>query len=184
MPTRMVGINTDITRIKRKDVRLRKLLEVNEKQNQKLTNFAHIVSHNLRSNSSNISMISGMLLSKLEKGKTEEFLGMIQKSSEKLEETLNQLNEIVRIQSTDKNDLMPIVVRPILDDVCDSINAILKQSKANISIDIEDSLKVLGIKPYLSSVFLNLLTNSIKYRHPKRALKIQIETKVCHGFCR
>jgi PAS domain S-box-containing protein len=177
VPLRMVGINTDTTRIKRKDERLRRLLELTEKQNQRLLNFAHIVSHNLRSNSSNISMLSGMLLSNKAKGRKEEFLGMIQKSTEQLEETLNQLNEIVRVQSTDKNDLRPIVVKPILADVCESINLIIEESGAKIEMDLEDSLKVLGLKPYLISIFLNLLTNSIKYRNPNSVPKIEIKAE-------
>ena len=177
-PLRMVGINADITKIKRKDERLRKLLELTEKQNKKLLNFAHIVSHNLRSNSSNISMLSGMLLSEAAKGRTDEFMGMIQKSSEKLEETLNQLNEIIKIQATSKSDLTQIRVRPVLDDVCESINAIIKASKAKISVQIKEDLKVWGIKPYLASIFLNLLTNSIKYRNPDKGLNIKIKAKV------
>ncbi|MEM1260113.1 MAG: PAS domain-containing protein [Bacteroidota bacterium] len=178
MPLRMVGINSDITRIKRKDERLRNLLELTEKQNQKLVNFAHIVSHNLRSNSANISMLSGMLLSENILGRRKEFIGMIQKSSEKLEDTLNQLNEIVKIQATDKNDLTQLGVRPILKDVCDSINAIIEQCKAKITISIDENLKVRGIKPYLTSIFLNLLTNSIKYRAPHKEPKITVEAKI------
>ena len=173
-PLRMVGINMDITRIKRKDERLRNLLEITEKQNQKLVNFAHIVSHNLRSNSTNISMISGMLLSDKGKSRTNEFLQMIQKSSEKLEETLNQLNEIVKIQSTTHSNLEKVLVNTILNDVCEGINAILQSSEAQIEIKVEDALCINGYRPYLISVFQNLLTNSVKYRHPKRRLKITI----------
>ena len=177
-PLRMVGINSNITRLKKKDERLRNLLELTEKQNQKLVNFAHIVSHNLRSNSSNISMLSGMLLSNVGKDRTNEFLNMIHVSAEKLEETLNQLNEIIRIQSTDKKDLVSFRVRPILDDVCKSINAIIKESNSKITMEVDEELKVYGIKPYVSSVFLNLITNSIKYRNPNKTLNIQIRAKV------
>jgi len=177
-PQRMIGINADISRMKRKDERLRNLLELTEKQNQKLINFAHIVSHNLRSNSTNISMLSGMLLSGVGHDKKNEFLNMIRTSSEKLEETLNQLNEIVKIQETNKNDLVHLKVRPILDDVCESINAIIRESKTKISININEGVKVWGIKSYVTSVFLNLLTNSIKYRNPSKVLKIQIEVTI------
>lgn len=177
-PLRMVGINADITKIRRKDERLRNLLELTEKQNQKLVNFAHIVSHNLRSNSANISMISGMLLSNKIKSKTDEFLHMIQKSSEKLEDTLNQLNEIVKIQSTSHDSLNNVLVLPILKDVCDGINAIVEDAKADITIKFDETLKVNGLKPYLSSVFQNLITNSIKYRNPRKRLKIVIEAEM------
>jgi PAS domain S-box-containing protein len=176
-PLRMLGINADITKLKRKDQRLRKLLDTTEKQNQKLLNFAHIVSHNLRSNSSNISMLSGMLLSNIVKEEKEKFLEMIHTSSEKLEDTLNQLNEIIRIQEAGHKDLKETHVLPILKSVCDSINAILEESGAELKIKVSKKLKVVGIKPYLSSVFLNLLSNSIKYKNPKNKLRIKIEAK-------
>lgn len=176
-PLRMVGTNTDISRIMRKDERLRKLLETTENQNQKLVNFAHIVSHNLRSNSSNISMLSGMLQSKAAKGRTPEFLEMIQKSSERLEETIVQLNDIIKVQSTNRRDLKWIPVRPILDSVLESINALIEDSGAIVSIKVNQKLRVLGVKPYLTSIFINLLSNSIKYRSPKKMLKIEVSAE-------
>ncbi|MEO0571175.1 MAG: PAS domain-containing protein [Bacteroidota bacterium] len=176
-PLRMVGTNADITALKRKDDRLRRLLEVTEKQNQKLVNFAHIVSHNLRSNSSNISMLSGMLVSDIAPKEKERFLKMIHTSSEKLEDTLNQLNEIIKIQQTGYRDLKEITVFPILENVCESINAILKESNAEVRIKVSKSLKVWGIPSYLTSIFMNLLSNAIKYKTAEIAPSIEIESK-------
>ena len=56
----------------------------------------------------------------------------------------------------------------------EGINALLEQSKAKVTVKVDSSVTVYGIKAYLSSVFQNLLTNCIKYRDPKRALKIEI----------
>ncbi|RNC92319.1 MAG: PAS domain-containing protein [Allomuricauda sp.] len=173
-PLRMVGINQDVTKARIKDIRARRLLEVMEKQNVKLTNFAHVVSHNIRSSSSNISMLSGMLLDNTSNDRTLEFIEMINKSAEKLEETISDLNEIVKIQTTDSLDLYQIEVRSVLESVIESINALVVESKAEIRIDIDRSLRVWGIKPYLTSIFLNLLTNSIKYRSPDRKLLVNI----------
>ena len=176
-PLRMVGTNVDITGIKRKDERLRRLLEVTEKQNKKLVNFAHIVSHNLRSNSSNISMLSGMLLSDKGGEKTQQFLEMIQTSSEKLEETLNELNEVVKIQSTAHSELSKIKVVPIIENVCEGIGAILHDAEAQLDVQLGENLTVNAYRPYLVSVLQNLITNSVKYRHPDRQLEIRIEAE-------
>ncbi len=176
-PLRMVGINADITGLKRKDERLRRLLEVTEKQNQKLINFAHIVSHNLRSNSSNISMLSGMLVSDIASKEKERFLKMIHTSSEKLEDTLNQLNEIIKIQQTGHRDLQEVKVFTILQNVCESINAIIKESNAEVTIKVPPALKVWGIPSYLTSIFMNLLSNALKYKTLETAPRIEIESK-------
>ncbi|SNY94940.1 sensor histidine kinase [Flagellimonas pacifica] len=176
-PVRMVGANADITRIKKVDNRLRQLLNITEKQNKNLLNFAHIVSHNLRSNSSNLSMLTGMLLDNTDPKSQEKFLEMIRISSERLDETVVQLNEIIKIQSDQGKNLQWVKVEPALKNALESINAHIEETDPDISIQIHKELKVYAIKPYLSSIFLNLLTNSIKYRRTEEKLKIKISAK-------
>lgn len=177
-PYRLIGANTDVSRIKRRDDRLRKLLNVTEKQNQRLLDFTNIVSHNLRSNSSNISMLTGMLNSNLPANRQKKFIEMVQTSAERLDETIVQLNEIVKIQATDSREINEINVKQIFNKVLESINGLVLESSAKIILKVDDSLKVNAVKPYLTSVFMNLLTNSIKYRKPNKKLKIEIKAKV------
>lgn len=176
-PLRMIGINSDVSRIKRKDQRLRSLLELTEKQDRKLMDFAHIVSHNLRTNSANITMLADMLAAGLNQEQTRKFLGMIQQSSEKLEETLNHLNEIVKIQATDKSELVSLAVHPILQDAFEAINDKIKESKAKISITVPANLEVWGIRPYLCHVFSSLMTNSIRFSDQRKRLQIKISAR-------
>ncbi len=53
--------------------RLTRLVEVTSQQNDSLLNFAHIVSHNLRSHSSNLSMLSGFLSTEDKEDERKEF---------------------------------------------------------------------------------------------------------------
>ncbi|MEM9364146.1 MAG: PAS domain-containing protein [Bacteroidota bacterium] len=175
--TRMIGANTDISRIKKADRRLRELLSTTEKQNKSLLNFAHIVSHNLRSNSSNLSMLTGMLLEKTNPEKQQRFLEMIRISSERLDETVVQLNEVIKIQSDPNVNLQWVNVKVVLTEVLESINAHIEEINPNISIQIPDNSRIQGVRPYISSIFLNLLTNSLKYRKPKVKLRIEVEAK-------
>ncbi|MEX0315416.1 MAG: PAS domain-containing protein [Allomuricauda sp.] len=177
-PIRMIGANTDISRIKKVDNRLRVLLNTTEKQNKSLLNFAHIVSHNLRSHSSNLSMLTGMLLDKTSPEKQQRFLEMIRISSERLDETIVQLNEVIKIQTDDHKNFQWVNVKSTLENTLESINALVDEVAPKIEIEIPDTLKVYAIKPYLSSIFLNLLTNGIKYRDPKRKLKLKIKAMV------
>ncbi|MEM9647817.1 MAG: PAS domain-containing protein [Bacteroidota bacterium] len=173
-PVRMIGANTDVSRIKKVDNRLRQLLNTTEKQNKSLLNFAHIVSHNLRSNSSNLSMLTGMLLDKKDPSKQQRFLEMIRISSERLDETVVQLNEVIKIQTDPDQKFQRVAVRETLNSVLESINALIAETKPNIQIEIDDNLGIYAIKPYVASVFLNLLTNSIRYRKQGQQLKLKI----------
>ncbi|WP_168796383.1 sensor histidine kinase [Flagellimonas onchidii] len=173
-PIRMIGANTDVSRIKKVDNRLRILLNTTEKQNKSLLNFAHIVSHNLRSHSSNLSMLTGMLLDNTSPDKQQRFLEMIRISSERLDETIVQLNEVIKIQTDDHKNFQWVKVKSILENNLEGINALVEEVMPKIQLEMPDTLKVYAIKPYLSSIFLNLLTNSIKYRDPKRKLRLKI----------
>lgn len=176
--TRMIGANTDVSRIKKADDRLRELLRTTEKQNKSLLNFAHIVSHNLRSNSSNLSMLTGMLLDKTDPEKHERFLEMIRISSERLDETVVQLNEVIKIQTDHNDNFKWVNVKPTLKRTLESINALIEEVVPQIDVEIPDNLKVYAIEPYLSSIFLNLLTNSIRYRKEDQKLVLKITAEV------
>ncbi len=175
---RMIGANTDVSRIKKADDRLRELLRTTEKQNKSLLNFAHIVSHNLRSNSSNLSMLTGMLLDNTDPSQQERFLEMIRISSERLDETVVELNEVIKIQTDHHDNFKWVNVKSTLQHALESINALIEEAVPKIQIGIPDNLKVYAIEPYLSSIFLNLLTNSIKYRKPNKKLSLKIAAEV------
>lgn len=180
-PYRLIGANTDVTKIKQTDNRLRRLLNVTEKQNQRLLQFTNIVSHNLRSNSSNISMLAGMLDTDLSAGQQTEFIDMIKTSAERLDETIVQLNEIVKIQATDTSEMAPVGIKTTVEKVLQSVNALLLKADAKVNLDVDENLTVLGIKPYIQSVFMNLVTNSIKYKRPDVPVEISISAKVAKG---
>ena len=175
---RMIGANTDISRIKKADSRLRELLSTTEKQNKSLLNFAHIVSHNLRSNSSNLSMLTGMLLDDTCPEKRERFLEMIKMSSERLDETVVHLNEVIKIQTGHEQNFQSVNVNTTLKKVLQSINALIEEIEPELDIQISYKHEIYGIRAYVSSIFLNMITNSIKYRTANQKLKIQVTSKV------
>ena len=180
-PIRMIGANTDVTNLKRKDKRLRALLEMTEKQNNRLLNFTNILSHNLRSNSSNISMLSGMLDTRLSVTQQVQFIEMIRVSAKNLEDTIVELNDIVKIQATDESQFKEVAIKKTIEQAINGINALLMQASSSIEIDLDDDLRILGVEAYLQSVFQNLLTNSIKYRRPGVPLTIRISSQIVGG---
>lgn len=99
---------------------------------------------------------------------------MIKDSSINLEETIVQLNNIVKIQGTDKSQFKPVVIKDVLDSVIRGINGLVMDSQAKIKVNVDEGLRIPGIEAYFQSVFHNLFTNSIKYRNPDRPLEINI----------
>ena len=67
------------------------------RQNDRLVNFAHIVSHNLRSHTSNISMLLGLMEFEEDQDEIHTQLMMLKKASNMLSETIQHLNEVIAI---------------------------------------------------------------------------------------
>tara|TARA_R110002049_G_scaffold28018_1_gene96215 strand:- start:283405 stop:285600 length:2196 start_codon:yes stop_codon:yes gene_type:complete len=166
----------DITARIEDEHKLTQLVKVTEKQNTSLLNFAHIVSHNLRSHSSNLSMLTGFLKRETNENERGNLTTMLDAASESLDETVMHLNEVVQVKSGALNKLKNVNLYKTIINVEKNLSGLLQDKKATCIIDVPKHITVKGIPAYLDSIFLNLFTNSIKYsavdRPPKLTIKV------------
>jgi signal transduction histidine kinase len=151
------------------------LLNITQKQNERLRSFTYIVSHNIRSHSANFSGLLNLTLSEATSVTDKlEMLPLLKETAERLEETLFNLNDVLTIQE----DLNHHKTWKNLFTAFQETFSILKNDiateGASIQVDIETALEVLVIPAYLDSVLLNLLSNALRYRDPERPLEIKL----------
>ncbi|MBC2843548.1 PAS domain-containing sensor histidine kinase [Winogradskyella flava] len=170
------GIFQDIDDIKQKELYLEKTSKIIETQNSRLFNFAHIVSHNLRSHSSNLSLIMDLIGDVESKEEKLELINNIKDVSNSLNTTIEHLNEVVTIQTNAQQSKEIVSLSKTLDQVTTSINQIIKSKKVTIVSDFSKGDKVNYIPAYMDSILLNLITNAIKYKHAERDPLIEIST--------
>ncbi len=164
----LIGISMDISDLKRKELELRQLIKVTSSQNEKLVNFAHIVSHNLRSHSANFVMLLNFL--KAEKIESEKQLitNMLSESSDNLMETLNNLNEVIDINTKRGLKLESIGLKTKIKNIIQSQSVDISTNNALIRNKVPANIKIKVIPEYIDSILSNFLTNSIKYKSPER----------------
>ncbi|WP_317173144.1 ATP-binding protein [Flavobacterium soyangense] len=63
-----------------------------------------------------------------------------------------------------------------------SINFLIQNSKATINVDFSELQKINFNRAYLESIFLNLITNSIKYAKPGRLPIISVYSRKINGI--
>ncbi|RKR15327.1 PAS domain S-box-containing protein [Maribacter vaceletii] len=161
------------------DVTKTKSLTENLKEhNNRLVNFAHIVSHNLRSHASNISMLLDLTSKDYPKLMENDFLKNIKIVSDNMNDTIYDLNKIVEIKSNISASLSSYKLIDFVNKSIQNINSLIKEANAKIVIDVPKDVSVLAIQAYLESIVLNLITNAVKYRMPDRRLKIYINAKI------
>lgn len=171
----------DITPMIASDNKTKALLEITKHQNQSLLNFAHIVSHNLRSHSTNLSMLTNFLKEESDIEEKAHLEMMLSDASESLSETVHHLNEVVHITTNTQENLSNVNLFDAIKRVEKNIKALLKEKNTNCKILIPQDLIIKAVPAYLDSILLNLFTNSVKYSSEDRNLEIHIENKIKKG---
>lgn len=178
-PSNMIWQFSDITGRKRNQDKLKMMLNVVRDQNDRLTSFANIVTHNLRSHSGNLSSIVGFLEedSPLLNSDNENF-DLLKKAIANLEETVSHLTDVAKIKVVEESQIEDLNLYDYVERSIYNITAIAKNTNTTIINYIDEDLCVKAIPAYLDSIILNFLTNAIKYRSDKRLPKIRLTASV------
>lgn len=184
-PLQVIGAAWDVTPDKKAEEELKKLLNTTVSQNESLLNFAHIVSHNLRSHATNLSMITQFLLEeKIAEAERRNALQMLSGAANGLNDTIAHLNEVVQIQTGNAETLKPVNLFAATRKVEADLLALLQSEGVRLEIETDKGLEVMGIPAYLESILLNMITNAIKYRDPEKEAFIRISAAAENGRCR
>ena len=89
-------------------------------------------------------------------------------------ETISQLNEVVQIHEKGFSDRRHLAVKDQIQRAVNILSALVKHENIKILIDVPEKLTVFINPSYLESILINLLTNSIRYKHPDRDSYITI----------
>ncbi|HRH47817.1 MAG TPA: PAS domain-containing protein [Panacibacter sp.] len=170
------GALQDINDQKAKELKLKESLSVIENQNNRLNNFAHIVSHNLGSHAGNIQSILSMIETAESGTEKQELLGYLNKTSEALNKTIGHLNEVVKIHTAVNLPKKTVQFQKVFDSVADILRIKINETQASINCSFSEAPQIEYLPAYLESIMLNLISNAIKYRHPERRPCITVST--------
>ncbi len=170
------GVFQNIDQIKKRELKLKASVDLIESHNKRLYNFAHIVSHNLRSHVSNLQLTTALFETNNLNTDQKELFDNFLKISKNLDVTLKHLNEIVTIQTNVNKKRVLLNVEEVYKRVISSIKQISIQNRVVYYTEFSEVEEVEYVETYLESILLNLITNAIKYKHPDRDPEINIFT--------
>ncbi|WP_324025696.1 PAS domain S-box protein [Maribacter sp. BPC-D8] len=178
----LVGISLDISKLKEKEKELRNIINIASVQNKKLLNFAHIVSHNLRSHSANFSMLLNFLETEKDEKEKKNIVSMLTTASNNLLETLDNLNEVVSINTNTNIAIKEINLNSKVVDACDNLSPFISVNSGRIVNNIPANFNIKSVPAYLDSILTNFITNAIKYKHPDREALVILNAEKKGGY--
>ena len=170
------GIFQNIHEEKLRAEQLEQSVRLIEGHNTRLYDFAHIISHNLRSQVGNLQMSAALFdTSNLSSGQ-EELLENFQKIGDSLDVTLKHLNKIVSVHSVASKIKETVIIQDVYNRVVTGLRQTIMEKKVMLYTDFSEVEEVPYIEAYFESILQNLITNAIRYKHPDRDPEISIYT--------
>lgn len=169
-----IAIIEDITDKKRAEEELKQSFELVSDQNKRLLNFSYIVSHNLRSHTSNIQTISDFLETADTKEERDEMISLLKKVSQSLNETMSNLNEVVSIRTNINLSIEKLNLNAYIEKAKSILNQQITKQEANVLNLVPAHIEISYNTAYLESILFNLISNAIRYSHKDRKPEIVI----------
>jgi len=129
-----------------------------------------------------LSVFSLLDVTTIQDEETLEFINILKLATENLKSTLNDYVDVleqkeslhIKVEELNLDEIFRVVLR--------SIDSLIKNSKTFITVDFSELKQVNFNKAYLESIFLNMITNSIKYAKPGIPAVIAIRSQKVNGI--
>ncbi|RIL05902.1 MAG: hypothetical protein DCC75_11305 [Proteobacteria bacterium] len=163
--------------VSERDQALQRLTEANRKlseSNQNLSDFAHVVSHDLQEPLRIIANYSGLLkrdFSSRLNGDGAKFLEFMIDSAARMDSLLKDLVRYCRVTGESGPDLPAVSAQKILKEVLQTLEPEINAAKGQVTCETLPDIKMQEV--HLFQILQNLISNAIKYRgHSPPAIRI------------
>ncbi|HTD41734.1 MAG TPA: PAS domain-containing protein [Mucilaginibacter sp.] len=174
-----VVLHIDITDRKISELERDRMTADLVQHNTDLEKFAYIISHNLRAPVANIigasSILNNIELSSADKEKLNRGINT---SVMRLDEVINDLNQILQIKGGIDEIKETVLFSELVEHIKISIRNLIDKDNIEIKYDFSEANELFALKPYLYSIFFNLISNSVKYRRQEVHSTIEIQSRL------
>lgn len=145
------------------------------RSNRELEEFAFVASHDLQEPLRKIQAFSDRLetMFKDELGeKGMDYIARMKNAAQRMSNLINDLLEFSRITTRGKN-FVDTDLNNVLNDILSDLEIAIKESNAQVNVG---DMPIIQADPsQMQQLFLNLISNAVKFRHPEQQPVISIE---------
>jgi light-regulated signal transduction histidine kinase (bacteriophytochrome) len=172
------AIAKDITHIKQMEVNRNKVLAELTQTNDHLKKLNYTTAHDLRAPLTNLILLFKMLdTESITDSEVAHQIELLKAESHRIKEKVDRYVDHIKQENTPQEKIHNIRFSKVFEFVKESLSQYIVESGSVIDTDFKNCPTVVFNEVYLESIFLNLISNAIKYAHPDRKPIINIETR-------
>ena len=159
-------------------IKLRKQSRLLRKRNTELENFTFIASHDLKEPLRKILTFGERLMDRIGERldpKARDYWNRIERATRRMQQFLDDLTDLTRLTNAPSHP-EPLDLRQILEELAWEGKTGLQSRRGTLEISSLCHLE--ADRTHIRILFHNLLSNSIKYAHPERPLRIRVSGRV------
>jgi PAS domain S-box-containing protein len=152
-----------------------------ERMNTELKSFAYVSSHDMQEPLRKIQTFANRLISSEKENLSEEgrfYLTRVQDAATRMRKLIEDLLSYSRLNNTE-HALEKMNINIVVQEVADELKEIIQEKKATITIDELCETKIIPFQ--FHQLFLNLISNSLKFSSPERQPHIEIKSEIISG---
>ncbi len=167
----------DITSLKVLEKELLASNRVIINQNERLLNFANIVSHNLKTYAFNLKEVLALYKEAVDPAEKELLFRYLEDISTDFSSTVGNLHEIAHAENSGHLPTQEVNLLTVITSRIDLLKIQVETSGVHVINEVPGSINLRTNLSYLESIILNLLTNGIKYRALDKQAIIRISAE-------
>ncbi len=173
----------DITTTKESEEKLRNINKDLIRQNNQLAHYSYVVSHNLRSPVASImGLINLLSIADHSTDEQHELLAMLGTSAQRLDEVVKDLNYILSETQIVEENKETVYFDVEIKKVIEQMHPQIKKCEAEIHYDFSHATTITASKAFINNVFLNVITNSLKFRRSNIITQIGVSTAIIDNY--
>ncbi|MGM0589684.1 MAG: sensor histidine kinase [Bacteroidota bacterium] len=172
------AIAKDITHLKQVEANRDKVLAELTQTNDHLKKLNYSTVHDLRAPLTNLLLLFQMLdTESISDPEVIQHINLLKEESHKIKEKIDRYVDHIKENNSPQHKTRSIRFSEVYESVIESLNQYVLESGTVFETHFENCPTVEFNEVYLESIFLNLISNAIKYAHPDRKPIINIETR-------
>lgn len=175
--TAIIGTMVNVTDKKQLFDEREKVVNDLLQRNRDLEQFSYIVSHNIRGPLASIIGLTDVLEIGLTDEEKKFAISGISQQSKKLDEVIKDLNTILNVKKEVTQSLVVVNLEELVKSILIDIDFLVNKNQVEIIYNFSEVNSINTNKPFIYSIFYNLMSNSIKYRSVQERPQINIWTK-------